>query len=257
MIEFKDLPIRETASIMKGQFEQVKLLYAQNPVLAGELAISMMEQALCLDYSCTDFTVQLVLKNYENLVEKKAEKYDARKNAAVEAQKDALRPIAELLLQGKSQVAISKELSIPRSTLNDRVKKIRSEFPELLQNPVNPDEYEKSEPDCMDSEKSGGSEIITGNPEKEADLLEIVQNPENPENPDYVNVNVNVNVNDNVNIGRPSPVGEALPMISLEELNQMGASFEMDENGIATFSTGKKVQVVQKVEQREDGSWAF
>jgi hypothetical protein len=57
MIEFKDLPIRDTASIMKGQFEQVKMLYKENPQLAGELAISMMEQALCLDYSSTDFTV--------------------------------------------------------------------------------------------------------------------------------------------------------------------------------------------------------
>jgi hypothetical protein len=244
MIEFKDLPIRETASIMKGQFEQVKLLYAQNPVLAGELAISMMEQALCLDYSCTDFTVQLVLKNYENLVEKKAEKYDARKNAAVEAQKDALRPIAELLLQGKTQIAIAKELGIPKSTINDRVKKIRSEFPELLQNPVNPDEYEKSEPDYMDSEKSGGSEIITGNPEKEADLLETVQNPENPENPDYVNVNVNVNDNVYVNETRVSSNEETLETISLSELNRMGASYKNVGGGVIEFSTGKKMKVI-------------
>lgn len=244
MIEFKDLPIRETASIMKGQFEQVKLLYAQNPVLAGELAISMMEQALCLDYSCTDFTVQLVLKNYENLVEKKAEKYDARKNAAVEAQKDALRPIAELLLQGKTQIAIAKELGIPKSTINDRVRKIRSEFPELLQNPVNPDEYEKSEPDYMDSEKSGGSEIITGNPEKEADLLETVQNPENPKNPDYVNVNVNVNDNVYVNETRVSSNEETLETISLSELNRMGATYKNIGSGIIEFPTGKKMKLV-------------
>lgn len=244
MIEFKDLPIRDTASIMKGQFEQVKLLYAQNPVLAGELAISMMEQALCLDYSCTDFTVQLVLKNYENLVEKKAEKYDARKNAAVEAQKDALRPIAELLLQGKTQIAIAKELGIPKSTINDRVKKIRSEFPELLQNPINPDEYEKSEPDYTDSEKSDGSEIITGNPEKEADLLETVQNPENPENPNYVNVNVNVNDNVNVNLTRVSSNEETLETISLSELNRMGASYKNVGGGVIEFSTGKRMKVI-------------
>ena len=116
MIEFKDLPIRETASIMKGQFEQVKMLYQENPALAGELAISMMEQALCLDYSSTDFMVQLILKNYENIVEKKAEKYDAKKFASMEAKKDQLRPIAKMLSEGKTQKEISRILNIPKKS---------------------------------------------------------------------------------------------------------------------------------------------
>ena len=238
MIEFKNLPIRETASIMKGQFEQVKLLYQENPALAGELAISMMEQALCLDYSSTDFTIQLVLKNYENIVEKKAEKYDAKKLAAEEAKKDALRPIAERLRGGMTQVQIMKELNIPRSTLNDKVQKIRTKYPELLENPENPTDPETNSSDLLDSEKSDGSEIITGNPEKEADLLETVQNPENPKNPDYVNVNVNVN--DNVNVTPISSNEEIVGTISLTELNRMGARFTYVSGSVVEIEGTKK-----------------
>lgn len=235
MIEFKDLPIRETASIMKGQFEQVKLLYAQDPVLAGELAISMMEQALCLDYSCTNFTVQLVLKNYENLVEKKAEKYDAKKYAALEAQKDSLRPIAEMLKQGKTQVVIGKELGIARSTLSDKVRKIRTEFPELLVDPENPGESEIIQPDSI------GSDDLSEFPEKTPDLIETERIPENPENPDHVNVNVNVNVNDNVS--RVSSNEETLPLISRQALNQMGATYKDLGNGVIETATGKKMKL--------------
>ena len=236
MIEFKDLPIRDTASIMKGQFEQVKMLYKSNPQLAGELAISMMEQALCLDYSSTDFTIQLVLKNYENIVEKKAEKYDAKKFAAEEAKKDALRPIADRLRLGMTQVQISKELGIPKSTVGDRVKKIREKYPELLRNPENPLDPENEVSDFLDPD---GSEEISGNPENMADFTENKRNPENPENPDHVNVNVN----DNVNVTRVSSNEETLETISLEELNRIGAEYTLDDEGVATFSTGYKVKV--------------
>lgn len=236
MIEFKDLPIRDTASIMKGQFEQVKMLYKSNPQLAGELAISMMEQALCLDYSSTDFTIQLVLKNYENIVEKKAEKYDAKKFAAEEAKKDALRPIADRLRLGMTQVQISKELGIPKSTVGDRVKKIREKYPELLQNPENPADPENENSDFLDPD---GSEEISGNPENMADFTENKRNPENPKNPDHVNVNVNVNDN----VTRVSSNEETLETISLEELNRMGAEYTLDDEGVATFSTGYKVRV--------------
>ena len=235
MIEFKNLPIRDTASIMKGQFEQVKLLYKTNPQLAGELAISMMEQALCLDYSSTDFTIQLVLKNYEQLVERKAEKYDAKKFAVEEAKKDALRPIAERLRLGMTQVDIGKELGIPKSTVSDRVKKIRENYPELLLNPEIPTDPENDVSDFLDPD---GSEKISGNPEKLADLIENKLEPENPENPEYVNVNVNVN--DNVNASRPSSYEEVLPTISLEELNRMGARFNYVTGSVIEIQGTKK-----------------
>lgn len=240
MIKFKNLPIRETATIMKGQFEQVKLLYEQNPQLAGELAISMMEQALCLDYSCTDFTIQLVLKNYEDLVEKKAVKYDAKKFAAEEAKKDALRPIADRLRLGMTQVQIMKELNMPKSTVNDKVKKIRECYPELLENPENPTDPENENSDLLDPD---GSEKISGNPENMADLLESQQNPENPKNPDYVNVNDNVNDNDNVNNSRVSPSEKSLKEMTFEQLEELGAQYVLNNEGIATFSTGHQVKV--------------
>ena len=250
MIEFKDLPIRDTASIMKGQFEQVKMLYKSNPQLAGELAISMMEQALCLDYSSTDFTIQLVLKNYENIVEKNADRYDAKKFAAEEAKKDALRPIADRLRLGMSQVQIMKELGMPKSTVNDKVKKIREKYPELLQNPENPVDPENENSDFLDPD---GSEEISGNPENMADFIENKRNPENPENPEYVNVNVN----DNVNVTRVSSNEETLETISLEELNRMGAVYTLDGD-IATFTTGRQMKVIGlETKKREDGSWDF
>ena len=244
MIVFKDLPVRETASIMKGQFEQIKMLYQNNPELAGELAISMIEQALCLDYSSTDFTIQLILKNYENIVEKKAEKYDAKKLAAIEAQKDALRPIAQMLREGKSQVYISKSLGIPTSTLNDKVRKIRTNFPDLLEIP-DPEKSGKFESDLSDSDESGN---LSEYPVKKADF-EGVKNPENPENPDHVNVNVNVNVNDfssshNEEEKEEFSADAENSRVSLTELRNMGARFKwIDGETVRIEDTGKLVKV--------------
>ena len=56
------------------------------------------------------------------------------------------------------------------------------------------------------------------------------------------NVNVNDNVNDNVNT-RPSSDEEALPLISLEELNQMGATYKQLGGGVIEFPTGKKMKI--------------
>ena len=56
------------------------------------------------------------------------------------------------------------------------------------------------------------------------------------------NVNVNDNVNVNVNNSDLS-CDKSLETISLEELNRMGAEYTLDDEGVATFSTGYKVRV--------------
>jgi hypothetical protein len=105
-----------------------------------------------------------------------------------------------------------------------------------LRNPENPTDPENEVSDFLDPD---GSEEISGNPENMADFIENKRNPENPENPEYVNVNVN----DNVNVTRVSSNEETLETISLEELNRMGAEYTLDDEGVATFSTGYKVKV--------------
>ena len=62
------------------------------------------------------------------------------------------------------------------------------------------------------------------------------------DNQTITNPKPNVNDNDNVNVTRVFPSENTLETISLEELNRMGAMFELDGD-IATFTTGKRMRV--------------
>jgi hypothetical protein len=129
-------------------------------------------------------------------------------------------------------------LGISSSTVNDRIKAIRQDYPELLENPEknpdpeNPGNSENGTPDFPDENP--------GNPGQKNRILiekadlDRAKNPENPENPDYDNDNDNVN--DNV----LSSYEERLPLVSLRELNQMGVQFTwLDGETIQVMATGK------------------
>lgn len=267
MIEkFNDVEMRDTAIIYSSNLEQIKEYYSVDPNSAGELAISIIEVALTGQMSTTNPIVKMALANYKDVAGKNKVKYDKRVEAKKEAriEKLQLRPIAKMYLEGMSQKAIAKTLGKSESTISDNLKIIRSDFPELLQqnsvnsensselgellmggNPENSDElgeFDNNSPNFIsDSENSENSSEFGKFGEFEINS----SNPENSENSDHVNDNVNdnVNVNENVNVTRVSSNEETLETISLEELNRMGAEYTLDDEGVATFSTGYRVRV--------------
>ena len=260
MIEkFNNVEMRETAIIYSSNLEQIKEYYSIDPDSAGELAISIIEVALTGQMSTTNPIVKMALANYKDVAGKNKVKYDKRVEAKKEAriEKLQLRPIAKMYLEGMSQKAIAKALGKGESTISDNLKIIRSDFPELLQqnsensselgelliggNPENSDEFgefDNNLPNFIsDSENSENLSEFGKFGEFEINS----SNPENSENSDHVNDNDNVN--DNVNVTRVSSNEETLETISLEELNRMGAEYTLDDEGVATFSTGYKVKV--------------
>ena len=269
MIEkFNNVEMRDTAIIYSSNLEQIKEYYSIDPNSAGELAISIIEVALTGQMSTTNPIVKMALANYKDVAGKNGVKYDKRVEAKKEAriEKLQLRPIAKMYLEGMSQKAIAKALGKGESTISDNLKIIRSDFPELLQrNPENSTDLDELGELLMGGNPENSDELgefdsdlpnfisDSKNPENSTEFGKFGEfeinssNPENSENSDHVNDNVNVNendnVNENVNVTRVSSNEETLGTISLEELNRMGAEYTLDDEGVATFSTGYRVKV--------------
>ena len=238
MIDFKDFPTRtskNTAIIYTSSLKQIKEMYKVNPEWAGELAISICELAITGQMSCENPIVRMALANFEDVAIKNIEKYDQAIVAKIEGriQKNSFREIARALKNGVKQVDIAKELNLKTTTLGERVKTLRLEFPFLLENPDLPvlDFPQEVLNNTKNPKNSVGKTWIfeenaniqknTESPELD-NLEELDIYPENPENPRHVHDNVNVN--DNVNVS-PSPDGEELPSVPLSELHRLGVSF--------------------------------
>ena len=132
MINFKEAEVRESGLIYNGSFEQIKMLYQQNPQQAGELAISVIELTLTGQISTDDFMIQVLLQNQMQIVKKDKQKYDKRV-AASEMQKiERLKQIAALYNQDYSQKEIADMLGKAKSTISEDIATIRSEYPDLL-----------------------------------------------------------------------------------------------------------------------------
>lgn len=125
----------DSGIIYKGMLEQVKLLHQKDPVAAGELAISFMEEILTGTHSSDDFLVEFSLANFKIIIENNRNK----KEAAIEEKKnreaEALRPIADLYLQGVTQGEIARRLNMTQSNVSKKLAKIRRDFPFLLNIP--------------------------------------------------------------------------------------------------------------------------
>jgi hypothetical protein len=223
-----------------SSLQQVKEMYAIDPNMAGELAISILEVALTGTMSTDNPLIKMALANFKDVAGKNQIKYDKKVEVkrAARIEKLQLREIAEMYKQGVPQNIIAKKLGKGASTVSENLKTIRTEFPELLadysENSTNSDELGEFDNDSEilpNSENSG-----------EFDELELSSlNSENSENSEYVNDNDNVN--DNVNVS-PSPDGEELPSVSLSELNRLGVSFIwLDGETIQDKDTGKILHV--------------
>ena len=132
---FKDTHIRSSGVIYQSALQQIKMLYDKNPQLAGELAISIIELTLTGEISTDDTIILLALENLRSVVQNNQERYDKTKEAKriAKIQEYKLDTIADLYLQGKSQIEIAKILGVNKQTINYRLNNmIKTHYPELL-----------------------------------------------------------------------------------------------------------------------------
>lgn len=134
--EFKDVPVRDTGIINRGMFEQVKMLYQSDPKAGGELAVSLMEYILTGECSSDDFMVAFAIANHKETIGKAQARYDASKEARLEAVEAGLREIADLYNSGMKQVDIARKLGMQPPNVSKKLSRIRKEFPYLLEEEV-------------------------------------------------------------------------------------------------------------------------
>lgn len=132
--EFNDVEARDSAIIYASELEQIKKLFAEDPVLAGELAISAMELALTGQISSDNLIIQLSLEPMFKIGQRAKEEYDRRKEFAQnkKVSQYKLDQIADMLEQGYNQSQIARALGTSRQTISNRIKLIQKEFPQLI-----------------------------------------------------------------------------------------------------------------------------
>lgn len=165
MIEkLKENEMRPSAVIFQSTLEQIRKIYPTNPQLAAELAIATIEMALTGETSSDDLMIEAMLAHFKHSSSSNAIRYDKRKENTKQTYitKNKLDEIAELYNQGYKQIEIANKLNIPKSTIHDKIVKIKEDFPELLSGNI----------------KKSGKEIPDSDGFKqEADNSEISKNP--------------------------------------------------------------------------------
>lgn len=131
---FKDNEIRNSAIIHNSILDQVKMLYADNPEMAGELAISAIELVLTGDMSTNNTMIKALLASSKRITEVEKEKYDKsvelKRNKAITDGK--LDVVAEMTCAGYSQKQIGERLGISQQSVSKKLGLIRTTYPELL-----------------------------------------------------------------------------------------------------------------------------
>lgn len=132
--EFKNNEVRDSGLIYNSTLNQIRQLYQTDPAKAGELAISAIELVLTGDTSTDDMMIDILLEPLKVVNVRNKNKWDAKvetaKQKKIESQK--LDQIAALATAGIKQGQIAKQLGLTQQTVSNRLKLIRSEFPELL-----------------------------------------------------------------------------------------------------------------------------
>ena len=183
MIEkLKENEMRPSAVIFQSNLEQIRKLYPTNPQLAAELAIATIEMALTGETSSDDLMVEAMLAHFKHSSSSNAIRYDKRKENTKQAYiaKSKLDKIAELYNQGYKQIEIANKLNIAKSTVHDKIVKIKEDFPELLSGGI-----EKSGEENPDFSIKAENPVISKNPEETGFGFDN-KNPgdsKNPENP--------------------------------------------------------------------------
>lgn len=136
MIEiFNDIEMRNSGLIYNSTFNQIKQLYAMDPELAGELAISAIELVLTGDISSNDPMIGLMLEPMRKINQNNQTKYDNKVESSKQKKIAELKldKVAELLNAGYTQKQIGERLGITQQNVSYRVGVIRTKYPELLQ----------------------------------------------------------------------------------------------------------------------------
>ena len=128
---FKDTPMRQSGVIYDGSFEQVKMLYAQDPQLAGELAISIIELTLTGAISSDNPLIPILLATQAKVVAKDKQKYESKVAIAESKRYERLSQIAELYNQGYKQKEIAQRYKKKMQELIDLKKNEESKRKEL------------------------------------------------------------------------------------------------------------------------------
>ena len=131
--EVRDLKSRPSGVIYESTWEQIKKLYNKNPDLGKELAFSVIEQTLTGDISSDDLTIQLICDGLKPINQKAQQKYDIQVKSERESKCESLQlqKIVELVNMGKTQEEIGKILGVSRQTINNRIRIINEECPEV------------------------------------------------------------------------------------------------------------------------------
>ena len=136
MIEcFNDVEVRSSGVIMSSVFDQVKKMYAMDPEMAGELAISAIELVLTGQISSDDAMIDMLLAPAKVINDHNVQRYENRKEGSKNKKiKDMkLDEIAEMLQNGMKQKEIAERLHISQQTVSYRMGLIRTQYPELMQ----------------------------------------------------------------------------------------------------------------------------
>ena len=132
---FKDNEVRDTGIIHNAILDQIKLLYDDNPEMAGELAISAIELVLTGDMSTNNNMIKVSLAQEKRISNANKEKYDrvveAKRNKAITDGK--LDIVAEMTLAGYNQKQIGEKLGISQQSVSKKLGVIRTTYPELLE----------------------------------------------------------------------------------------------------------------------------
>lgn len=136
MIEkFNDVEVRSSGVIYNSTFEQIKKMYAVDPELAGELAISAIEIILTDQISSDDPMVDMLLTPAKVINDSNVFKYEMKKQASKDkkVREMKLEEIADLFYnKGAKQREIAERLGLAQQTVSYRLGIIRSKHPELI-----------------------------------------------------------------------------------------------------------------------------
>lgn len=136
MIEcFNDVEVRSSGVVMSSVFDQIKKMYAMDPDMAGELAISAIELVLTGQISSDDAMIDMLLAPAKVINDHNVQRYENRKEGSKNKKiKDMkLDEIAEMLQNGMKQKEIAERLHISQQTVSYRMGLIRTQYPELMQ----------------------------------------------------------------------------------------------------------------------------
>ena len=127
----------ETAVVYLSMLEQLYDLWEENEIDKSVIAetVTAMIEIACLGRTTSDNkAIMRELRPYIRLSAKSRQKYREKceTTAETEIQKLQLEEIADLMNNGESGRAIAEKLDLKKSTVYNRMRKIKEEYPFLL-----------------------------------------------------------------------------------------------------------------------------